>query len=129
MLTDGAFLEALQSANLPAGSFDHQGHVRAAWLYLKANEEAVAIEQFVASIKHLVKTLGAEDKYHETITRALMHLIAKRMQDEPTWEAFCEREQDLMHNAKAVLLTYYTEALLFSDKAKHTWQQPDIKAF
>jgi len=124
-VTDAEFLRALEACELPDGAFDHAGHVRAAYLYLRACGFAGALERMRASIRRYAAHHGSPGKYHETITVAYLALIGQRLLevgDAPGWEAFRAHNPDLLE--RDLLLRFYPEAQLHSDLARRTFLLP-----
>ena len=126
-MSDEDLVRAVESTELPAGQFTHASHVRVAWWYLRRAPLPEALGRFSASLRRYAESLGAADKYHETITVAYMLLIAERLDGAAhlTWPEFAERNPDLLARTPSILSTYYTDALLFSERAKRTFVMPD----
>ncbi len=126
-MSDEDLVRAFESTELPAGQFTHASHVRVAWWYLRHASLPEALGRFSASLRRYAASLGAADKYHETITVAYMLLIAERLDGAAhlTWPEFAERNPDLLTGKPSILSTYYTDALLFSERAKRAFVMPD----
>ncbi len=120
-------IEALESANIDAESFNHESHVYAAWLYLEQWQLNEATQRFCTAIRNLTLTLGAETKYHETITCFFMQLINQRRSamHEPSWFVFRRENLDLIENAATTLDRYYSKELLVSELARQHFLLPD----
>ena len=120
-------IAALESADLDAEAFDHESHVYVAWLYLERWQLHEATQRFSAAIRRLTVKLGAETKYHETITCFFMQLINQRRETTtlPTWFEFRRDNVDLLENAGAVLGRYYSKELLQSELARQQFLLPD----
>ena len=89
-----------------------------------APEAAVAT---VAAIRHVAREHGAEDKYHETITRAWLHCVAVHNQ---RWAAdsfaqFLERNPDLLE--RTLLEHFYPRGRILSGSARASWVAPDLR--
>ena len=130
MLTDNDFLGSFETLTLPPGDFDHRGHLRLAWLYLGRLPPAQAMRKITEGIPAYASSLGADDKYHHTLTVAIVRVIAQRMANSPPgdFDAFLQANRDLMDDMAGVLLGYYSEARLFSAAARQGWILPDRKA-
>jgi len=120
-------IAALEAGTIDIESFNHEGHVYAAWLYLAEYPLADAIGRFTAALRRLTIQLGVPDKYHETISWFLMLQIAERRslgvgQD---WFSFRRNNDDLFSNAIDVLRSYYSDKLLWSERARKTFALPD----
>ena len=120
-------IEALESANIDVESFSHESHVYAAWLFLERWQLNEATQRFCAAIRNLTLTLGAETKYHETITCFFMQLINQRRSamHEPSWFVFRRENVDLIENAGTTLNRYYSKDLLASELARQHFLLPD----
>ena len=120
-------IEALESANIDAESFNHESHVYAAWLYLEQWQCNEATQRFCAAIRNLTLKLGAQMKYHETITCFFMQLINQRRNamHETSWFVFRRENVDLIENAGTTLNRYYSKELLGSELARQHFLLPD----
>ncbi len=125
--TPSVSIEALESVSIDAESFNHESHVYAAWLYLEQWQLTEATRRFSAAIRKLTKQLGAESKYHETITCFYMQLINQRRSamQQRSWRIFRQDNTDLIENAGTVLNRYYSKELLASDLARKHFLLPD----
>ena len=118
-------IEQFETGEFDPESFDHEAHVYVAWLYVQAYDLPVAIRRFDSALKRLTAQLGIPDKYHATITWTFLLLINERFRDNEEWCAFCLRNQNLFNDSKAIVGRYYTDALLFSDRARQHFVLPD----
>ena len=129
-LTDQEFLDAFESGELPGTSFHHADHIRLAWIYL-LRLGAGASDASAVSIRRYATHLGAAAKYHETITRAWMILVAAADRTSVAQEgsaeafrAFAAANPTLFEpNA---LAKYYSKNRLSSEEARSTWLPPDL---
>lgn len=122
-----ALLERLQDGTLPAAEFNHYNHVRAAWHCLNALPLREAAHSFRDVLLSYVRRLGAEDKFHLTLTFAFMHLIHERMKTSPAdWEGFVAANVDLFEDAKAVVAQFYSAGRLLDERAKRQFVEPDL---
>ncbi len=118
-MTDDDFLAALEGDALPAGSFDHAAHVRAAYLYLRRRGFIDGMATFRASLRRYAERHGAAAKYHETITVAFLAVIHERLHEAPPgsgWPEFAARNPDLFD--RAFLHRYYRPETLASARAR-----------
>ncbi len=89
----------------------------------------VASTRFAGLIKGYVGHLGATDKYHHTLTLALLRLIHARMADGAAdWPSFAAANEDLFSNARALLAHHYSDAQLHSAMARRQFVEPDLLA-
>ena len=120
-------IETLENATVDAEAFDHESHVYAAWLYLEEWPLREATRRFCDAIRRLTVKLGAETKYHETITCFFMQLINERrlLSADSSWLQFRANNIDLVSNAGKTLNRYYSQDLLNSDLARQHYLLPD----
>ena len=125
--TDGVTVEAFEAGDIDAEQFDHEAHVYAAWLFLDAYPIGEAGERFVSALKRLTVKLGVPDKYHDTITRFYLAIIAERRDASPerNWTDFKASNDDLFSGPGNVLSRYYTKERLGSDAARQAFVLPD----
>ena len=129
-LSDHKFIEQFESLTLDKQFFDHIGHMRLTWLYLNQYDLEKSILLVNKNIKAYAESLGAKDKFHFTITTALVRIIDKRLilSQSFSWNKFLTNNYDLVDDAISVLLQYYTSELLFSDAARASFIEPDVKS-
>lgn len=58
------------------GDFGHREHLELTWRYLQLYEADEACRAVAAAIRQVASLHGARDKYHDTITRCWVHLVA-----------------------------------------------------
>lgn len=124
---DKQFLARFEALTLEPGSFDHTAHLRLAFLCITQNGLEPAVTRVGRGIRAFAENLGARDKYHQTITEALVRLIGLRLTRQPAsnWQTFLEQNSDLVYQAKEVLFQYYSPERLFSDEARKRFLEPD----
>jgi len=120
-------IEAFENASLDAEAFDHEAHVYVAWQYLEQWSLIEATDRFCKAIRRLTIKLGAETKYHETITCFFMQLVNERRQADVQagWLPFRAKNIDLISDAGKTLARYYSKELLGSDLARQQYLLPD----
>src|SRR5512137_414318 len=95
---DNDFLARLEAGSLAPAEFDHRGHLRAGYLYLRRHDFPGACVAMKRSIQRFAALLGKSTLYHETVTIAYLALIAERLAEEPAelaFEAFLARYPEL----------------------------------
>lgn len=124
---DQTFLNRFENCQLTASDFNHQGHLRVAWLYLMQFNLDEAISHTCQGIQRLATHLGAPEKFNHTVTEALVRIMAHRMKHKPTtrFTDFLAGNNDLLVNARGVLTRYYSEEVLMSREARRRWVEPD----
>ena len=126
-MNDQAFLYAFETGTLPPSEFGHRGHIRMAWLYLRAYGWDEGVIHIRSGIQHFAAAHGATTKYHETITlfwaRVVHHMIA----DQPQIDSF---DDFLVHFPQILdshlIQHHYSVELLRSPLAREQWVEPDI---
>ncbi|MGZ4187122.1 MAG: hypothetical protein ACXVFA_16730 [Solirubrobacteraceae bacterium] len=109
------------------GGFGHREHLELAWTYLRLYPVEEAEGVIIAAIRHLARRHGAEQKYHETITRAWLRCVAVHRQ---RWGAesfadFIERNPELLDGR--LLEHFYSRELIFGEPARAVWVDPDLR--
>ncbi|WP_342118459.1 hypothetical protein [Pseudoduganella sp. OTU4001] len=112
-MDDQAFVSSLENCTLPAEQFNHAGHVRLACLYLAQHPLDEAIARTCATIRAYATHLGAADKFHATVTIALLRLLHAQ-------------GPAALADARAVLALHYSPALLASPPARAGFVAPDL---
>ena len=118
-------IERFEAADIDPDRFDHEAHVNVAWLYVREYPLTEAIAKFDDGLKRLVKKLGAEGKYHATLTWFFMLSIAERAEESESWQVFKQRNPDLVAGSKKMLSRYYSDDHLFSKRARERFVLPD----
>src|SRR5206468_2892388 len=120
-----ARLNMLADWSTPRGRLRH-----VAWVYLtessSTNEAACKMR---ATLRRFASSLGHLEKYHETITLFWVHFLAREraMAADKSLEQIVKANRQLLE--KDFPLTYYSRQLLFSDRARESWVEPDLKHF
>jgi len=118
-------IEQFEAGEIEAERFDHEAHVFMAWQFLREFEPAIAISRYDAALRRLTAKLGVPEKYHATITWLFLLLINERAQDDESWALFRSRNDDLVRDSRSTLQRYYSDELLFSDRARQRFVLPD----
>jgi hypothetical protein len=124
-MTDDDFARAFETCELSNESFHHRDHIRLAWIYLHRYGREEAGSRMADSIRRFAAHHGKSDKYHETLTRAWMQLVAHAGKSAPDFETLLTTCPSLLD--KTSLTEFYSEALLQSDAAKTAFVAPDRK--
>ena len=129
-MTDVELTRALERGEIAAENFRHASHLHVAWVYLT---ESISIDQASAKMRDTLRQLAASagrlEKYHETITLFWIHLLARARAATAgkTLEEIVEANPRLLE--KNFPLHYYSRKRLFSDHARLSWVEPDLKPF
>ncbi|WP_051560226.1 hypothetical protein [Marinobacterium jannaschii] len=128
-LSDSAFLQQFEALSLPPEQFNHRGHLRLGWICLRLSGLEGAVSRVCRGINAYACHLGAADKFHQTLTEALLRIMAQRMAIQPSasWNDFIEANPDLLADALAVVHCHYSPECLHSDRARQCFVAPDLK--
>ena len=79
------------------------------------------------TLRRFATAAGKPEKYHETITLFWVHLLSRVHA-----ASRAERLEDIVHANPQLLekdfpLAYYSTERLFSDEARTSWVEPDLK--
>lgn len=117
---------ALEAGSLDQSLFNHRNHVRAAWHYLQALPLPEAAHRFCAVVQAYARGLGAEQKFHLTLSLALMHLIHQRLRPGQPWQAFEAANPELFQQAQALVARHYSAEAL--EQGRGRFVEPDRAA-
>jgi hypothetical protein len=126
MWDDNEFAASVESGRYPNDQFKHPHHIRLAWIYLRRYGTTGAEERMTATIRRFARNCGHEEKYHETMTRAWLRLVAVAQYLTPevaTFDDFIARHGWLLD--RGALSPFYTRDCLSSGVARHGWVEPD----
>jgi hypothetical protein len=130
-LTDELFEKQFANATLPKQLFDHEAHLRLAWVHIQKYDLDKAIFNITIQLQRYVAKLGAEDKYNHTLTiaaiKAVNHFVSKSSID--NFHDFMATYPRLKHNFKEILEQHYGFDVFNSAKAKSQYLEPDLLAF
>ncbi|MDD3518712.1 MAG: hypothetical protein PHQ14_10215 [Chromatiales bacterium] len=126
-MSDDEFLDAFLACSLPPEGFDHRSHLRIAWVHLQRHALEDAIERTCDGIARFAEHLGAPDKYHRTLSEALMRLMAHGGAADPglSWTAFLAGNPALRDDAAGLLAQYYSPERLALAQARRRFLDPD----
>ena len=130
-LSDQQFLQQLQNTTLPPEMFNHYGHLRLAWLMLQQYPLEQAINHTCNTINAYATALGATDKFHYTLTAAIVRIMAQRKasHNQESLDEFLTEHPELENNLMGLVLQHYQPQTLNSPYARQHWQQPGIRSF
>lgn len=127
-MSDVELTRALERGDIANEGFHHASHLHVAWVYLaESSSVREAANKMRNTLRRFTAAAGKPEKYHETITCFWVHLLA-RVQTvscaERLEEVVCANPQLLEKNFP---LAYYSTERLFSDEARISWMEPDLK--
>jgi hypothetical protein len=121
-MTDRDLVRGFEAATLD--DLPHEAHVRLAWRYLMDEPLLTAIARFRDGLRRYAAAKGRPERYHETITIALLLLIAERRRDDDSWQDFAARNPELLRWPSPLLRRWYPPELLESPRAREVFVVP-----
>ena len=114
----------------PGGRFGHREHIHLAYIAVQRYGPDRSAGAVAAWIRHLAAYQRAPQKFHTTVTRAWVEIVAHHMAAAPAgpdFAAFAARCPLLFD--KRLLTRHYSSRALASPAAKTGWLEPDLAAF
>jgi hypothetical protein len=114
----------------PGGAFRHREHIHLAYLAVQRYGPDQAAGAVAGWIRHLAAYQRAPQKFHATVTRAWVEIVAHHMAAAPPiadFADFAARHPALLD--KRLLTRHYSSRALASPAAKAGWVEPDLAAF
>jgi hypothetical protein len=127
-MTDVELTRALERGEIASESFHHVSHLHVAWVYLA---ESLSVQQAATKMRDTLRRFaaaaGKPQKYHETITLFWVYLLscAYAASRGGSLEDIVHANPQLLE--KKFPLAYYSSGRLFSDEARTSWVEPDLK--
>jgi hypothetical protein len=124
----GDVLRAFESGTLDPARFDHRLHLSLAWTYLQREGFPEGALRFRQHLRAYVAKVGAQAKYHETITWAYLVLLNEELslrsaRGEP-FEAMIQRRPDLLDHRNGAIARCYSKSQLDSPDARRVFLLP-----
>jgi hypothetical protein len=121
-------IAAFESGTLDPARFDHRLHLSVAWAYLQRDGFPEGALRFRQHLKAYVTKVGAEGKYHETITWAYLVLLNEEMslRSPPgeSFDAMIQRRPDLLDHRNGAVARRYNKAQLDLPDARRVFLLP-----
>ncbi len=130
-LTDTDFESQFSNSTLDASLFNHEAHIRLAWIHVTKYGVDKAVKNVNTQLVNYVASLGAQDKYNNTVTtaavKAVYHFIQKSKSD--NFKDFIEEFPRLKTNFKDLLSQHYSINIFNSENAKSSFLEPNLLPF
>lgn len=130
-LLDSEFEKLFRNTALNPSLFNHEAHLRLAWIHIQKYGVEQAKINIHNQIKSFVVHVGAEDKYNITLTiaaiEAVNHFIGKSRSN--TFKEFIAEFPQLKNNFKGLIESHYSFDIFNSEKAKKEFLAPDLSGF
>ncbi|MFF2073868.1 hypothetical protein ACFVXG_03835 [Kitasatospora sp. NPDC058162] len=125
--TPDAFDELLREVMADADRFGHAQHIRLTWLAVRRHGATAALDLIGEGIRRTAAKAGAPQKFHVTMTRAWVELVAHHAEGPADFEEFCARHPELLD--RDLLARHYRAETLADDRARTAWVGPDLTPF
>lgn len=130
-LTDEQFEQQFQEATLDPQLFTHEAHVRLAWIHVQKYGMEQAVQNVITQLQAYVETLGATDKYNETLTvaavKAVYHFYLRTEQG--SFQDFILKNKRLKENFRELMNAHYSTDIFKSEAAKKHFLEPELLPF
>jgi hypothetical protein len=119
---------ALERCEIPEDGFRHTSHLRVAWIYLTESATTdQAADRMAATLRRFAAAVGHPEKYHHTMTVFWMRRLGVEHATQPDASL-----DDILTHTPALLdknlpLAYYSPGRLFSEEARASWLDPDLR--
>lgn len=122
---------AFENGSLDPARFDHRLHLSLAWTYLQRDGFPEGALRFRQNLKAYVAAVGAQGKYHETITWAYLVLLNEEMSLRSTpgesFDAMIQRRPDLLDHRGGAIARCYSKAQLDLPDARRVFLLPAVQ--
>jgi hypothetical protein len=126
-----AELAAILAEITPAGGrFGHREHIHLAYIAVQRHGPGQAPAVVARWLGHLTAYHRAPQKFHATVTRAWVEIVAHHMAAGPPatdFAAFADAYPPLLD--KKLLTRHYSSRALASPAARTGWLEPDLAGF
>jgi len=130
-LVDNEFEAQFSNCSLDASLFNHEAHIRLAWIHITKYGVDQAISNVDAQLIKYVTSLGARDKYNKTVTiaavKAVYHFIQKS--ESNSFKDFIKEFPRLKTNFKDLLSQHYSIDIFNLKNAKSSFLEPNLLPF
>ena len=127
--TDNAFVEAFLTGSLPSQRFRHRDHLRLTWALVRLTGVEAAMKRITSGIRYFATQHGQAEKYHETMTRFWVRIVAHAVaarSDITTFDEFLAAFPLLLE--KDLPYRHWQRETIASPAARAQWVEPDIQA-
>lgn len=130
-LTESEFIFQFENCSLDPSTFDHEAHLRLAWIQIEKFGLEQAIINIQTQLLNFVKHVGAQEKYHQTLTIAAIEIVNhfKTKQSSETFEEFISEFPKLKSNFRQLIEHHYSFDIFNSVEAKNEYLKPDLLSF
>jgi hypothetical protein len=124
---DRNFRSAFEAYAVTPSQFNHEAHVRLAYVYLAEYDVESAVQRMREALLSFLENNGIpRSKFHETITRAWVLAVRHFMNRSASTSSadFIAKNQEVLDSK--IMLTHYSASVLFSTDARASFVEPDL---
>lgn len=114
----------------PDGNFGHRQHIHLAFVAVRRYGMPEAVTRICDWIQDIAAYARAPQKYHYTVSRAWVEIVAHHAESGPDGEdfgTFAARHPALLD--KRLLSRHYRSSTLAAPAARRGWVEPDLRPF
>jgi hypothetical protein len=114
----------------PGGQFRHRQHINLAFYAVRRYGMPEAVGTICGWIRQIAAYERAPQKYHHTVSRAWVELVAHHVAADPDcadFDVFADLNPGLLD--KRLLGRHYRSSTLAAGAARHGWVEPDLLPF
>jgi len=127
---DAELAEILPGITGPSGQFRHRQHINLAFMAVRRYGVPEATGRICDWIQRIAAYQRAPQKYHHTVSRAWVEIVAYHVDADPDcadFDTFATRNPALLD--KRLLSRHYRSSTLAADAARRGWVEPDLAPF
>jgi hypothetical protein len=127
---DAELAAILPAITGPGGQFRHRQHINLAFLAIQRYGMPDATGKICSWIRNITAYERAPQKYHHTVSRAWVEMVAHHVETSPEcpdFDTFAWRNPALLD--KRLLSRHYRSATLAAEPARRGWVEPDLLPF
>jgi len=124
---DDRFLAAFTAGEIANQDFHHRDHLRLAWIQIRRLGLPHALEAVTAAIRQFAAGHGHGDRYHETMTRFWLLVVAMGISRHPTlaFDELLAAEPHLLD--KNLPYRHWSRERMGSEDARQRWLEPELR--
>ena len=129
-LRDPELAAVLPGITGASGQFRHRQHINLAFYAVQRYGMPEAIGMICGWIRQIASYERAPQKYHHTVSRAWVELVAHHVAEDPDcadFDVFADRNPALLD--KRLLGRHYRSSTLAAGPARSGWVEPDLLPF
>lgn len=130
-ITDSEFEQSFEDFSFPPRLFNHEAHLRLAWIHIERYGVEKAVENVTGQIRRYAENLGIFDKYHHTLTIASVRAVHHFRERSATTDfaGFIAAFPRLNTNFRELIAQHYDFDLMKSADARIRFIPPNLQPF